>query len=181
MALRPAKTCRQINKVAWTRYSRKKPKKSFVKAMPHNSLVIYKMGKINSAYDTKIDLVCSSPIQVRDNALESARQAVNKYLEKTIPENYQLFVQVYPHNVLRENKMILGAGADRLQKGMRKAYGRAMDRAARIYARQIVFSASTMSSNLPVIKEAYRRAKAKLPGSYRLKITQAKAVEIEVN
>ncbi len=165
MGLRPAKTCRGVDKVPWSRYSKRTPRKSFVKALPHNSLLVFSMGT-KGEYNTQVDLVVKDPIQIRDNSLEAARQATNKHLEKNLAGNYSLKILVFPHNVIRENKMISGAGADRLQKGMRKAYGRPTDRAARMGTGQILFSTALDKKNLPVVKEAYRRAKGKLPGSF---------------
>ena len=173
MGLRPARTCRDLSKTPWARFSRRTPRKSFVKAMPHNSLQVYSMGNPKIPKETEMSLVASEGVQVRDNALESARQAANKYLEKLLPGAYYLVVRVFPHNVIRENKMILGAGADRLQKGMRKAYGRPMDRAARIYKNQPVFTLYTASANAESCKEAFRRAKGKLPGKFDLVIRSA--------
>ncbi len=168
MAIRPAKTCRKLNKVPWTRYSKKKPRKSYVKAMPHLSLHVYEMGVRNLPFDFTFDLVTRDDVQLRDNALEAARQAANKYLEKHILNLYFFKVRVFPHNVLRENKMIAGAGADRLQKGMRKSYGRATSRAARVKAGQAVFTIHVSKANSKHIAEAYRRATRKLSGKYRI-------------
>jgi len=62
--------------------------------------------------------------------------------------------------------MISGAGADRLQKGMRKSFGRPTDRAARFYKHQKVFILHTYKQNLPHVKVAFTRAMRKLSGSY---------------
>jgi len=167
MGLRPAKTCRTLEKTAWARYSKKKPRKSFVKAMPHLSLLVYEMGNRKQPFDYTYDLVAEYAVQLRDNSLEAARQAANKYLEKAIPNLYFFKVRVYPHNVIRENKMIAGAGADRLQKGMRKSYGRSTDRAARINRGQPVFTIHVAKENASHISEAFRRAKMKMSGSFR--------------
>ena len=153
MGLRPARTCRTLEKTAWARYSKKRPRKSYVKAMPHLSLLVYEMGNRKQHFDY---------------SLEAARQAANKYLEKVILGLFFFKVRVFPHNVIRENKMIAGAGADRLQKGMRKAYGRATDRAARINAEQPVFTIHIAKENASFIEEAYRRAKRKMSGSFRI-------------
>jgi large subunit ribosomal protein L10e len=171
MGLRPAKTCRGLGKKPFARYSKKKPRKSYVKAMPHLSLLVYEMGDRKLPYDCTLSLVAEQDVQLRDNSLEASRQAANKYLEKTIPMQYFFKVRVFPHNVLRENKMIAGAGADRLQKGMRKAYGRSTDRAARIRAGQEVFTIHVGKANVPHILEAYRRARMKMSGSFGIKQT----------
>ena len=169
MGLRPARTCRTLEKTAWTRFSKKKPRKSYVKAMPHLSLLVYEMGSRKQHFDYTYDLVADHDVQLRDNSLEAARQAANKYLEKVILNLFFFKVRVYPHNVIRENKMIAGAGADRLQKGMRQAYGRPTDRAARINAGQPVFTIHVAKENSSHIEEAYRRARRKMSGLFTVR------------
>ena len=170
MGLRPARTCRTLNKVPWTRYSKRKPAKNYIKAMPHNSVQLFVMGNPKKSYDLRMDLVADEDVQIRDCALESGRQAVNKYVETRLPGAYLLKVRVYPHNVLRENKMILGAGADRLQKGMRLAYGRPSDRAARVHANQPIFTLLIEGKNRKLANEAYRCARLKMPGKFSVRI-----------
>lgn len=172
MGLRPAHTCRDVSKVSWTRFSKKRPRKSFVKALPHNAVQIFNMGDAGKTYEMEMELISEGAIQIRDNAIEAARQAANKYLEKQIPGNYYFKVLVFPHNVIRENKMIVGAGADRLQKGMRKSFGRASDRAARIRANQKIFIIKLMKKDFEIVRDAMRRATLKLSGLYHTKITE---------
>ena len=171
MGLRPARTCRDVGKPSWSRFSKKTPRKSFVKALPHNSLMVFSMG-VGGEYELRMDLIADHPVQARDNSLESARQAANKYLEKSIPGAYSLKILVFPHNVIRENKMVSGAGADRIQKGMRLSFGRPTDRAAIISKGQKLFSAFVNEKNIPFVKEAYKRAKGKLPGSFSVIISK---------
>lgn len=170
MGIRPGRAIRDMDKVAWTRYSKSKPKKSFIKAMPHRNLNQFRMGVRKPDYDLEVQLISDQDVILRDNALESARQSANKHMEKTILGNYYMIVRPYPHHVLRENKMIAGAGADRLQKGMRKAFGRPTHRAARINKNQEVFSIYTYKNNLPIIKVALHRAIMKMSGDYRVKV-----------
>ncbi len=58
-------------------------------------------------------------------ALEAARIAANKYMVKYAgKDSFHLRVRVHPFHVLRINKMLSCAGADRLQTGMRGAFGK---------------------------------------------------------
>jgi len=172
MGLRPARTCRDVNKPAWTRYSKRKPRKSYIKAMPHNSLVHFNMGVNKNDYDVELRLVTEKAIQIRDNALESSRLAVHKYLQKTAPDDYKFKIHVFPHQIIRENKMLTGAGADRIQGGMKAPFGRPNDRAARIRKNQTVFSVKTRKKNINHVKKAYKRAMAKLSGKYRTDVIE---------
>ena len=85
--LRPARTMRTPNSQAWSRYSLKKPRKNYVRALPHTSLLVFNMGVNKDTYDLDVTLCPEQPIQLRSNALESARQVANKYLETEIPQN----------------------------------------------------------------------------------------------
>jgi large subunit ribosomal protein L10e len=172
MGLRPGRIVREINKQAWSRFSKKKPRKSFVKSMPHNAVQITSMGVQSGYYTRRIDLVATRPIQIRDNSIEAARQAANKYLEAKIPNQYHLFLRVFPHHVIRAIKMVLGAGADRIQKGMAHAWGRPSGRAARMYPGSVFLTTRVLEKDIPIVKEAYRRAKNKLSGSYAIQVVE---------
>ncbi len=168
MRIRPARATRTANSQAWARYSVKKPRKNYIKALPHTSLLIFKMGTSKEGYDITFRLNAKQRMQVRSNALEAARQAANKYLEKEAPGNYLLTVVTYPHVVLREKRMAQGAGADRISQGMSLAFGTPAAIAARIYEGQTVFELRTSSSNKGVAYEAMKRAASKLSGTYRI-------------
>lgn len=152
--------------MAWTRYSRSKPRRSYIKAMPHADLHQFRMGEMKDDFDAVVHLVSDQDIIIRDNSIESARQSTNKYLEKHMAGAYYYVVRVYPHHVIRENKMISGAGADRLQKGMRASFGRPTDRAARLSKGTEVFTLYTTKANVAHVKNAFTKAKRKLSGSY---------------
>lgn len=126
------------------------------------------MGTKKKDYDLEFELVAEHDVILRDNAIESARQSSNKYLEKIIPGNYYFIVKIYPHHVIRENKMIAGAGADRLQKGMRRSFGRPTDRAARIYKGKSLFTIYTNSANKEHIHIALERARRKISGKFNI-------------
>jgi large subunit ribosomal protein L10e len=166
---------RDANKQAWSRFSRKKPRKSFIKAMPHQDINQFRMGVPKADYTLTCKLISKQDIQIRDNALESSRQAVNKYLEKVMLGNFFFLIRVFPHQVIRENKMIAGAGADRLQKGMRQSFGRATDKAARVRANQEIFIIQAYKEKIPQIRSAIGRALKKLPGAYRLVLEESTA------
>jgi len=168
MGIRPAKSIRDADKVAWTRYSRSRPRKSFIKAMPHANLHQFRMGAMKPDFDLEVSLVSEEPVIIRDNAIESARQSSNKYLETEIAGAYYFVVRVYPHHVVRENKMISGAGADRLQKGMRRSFGRPTGKAARLKKGSKLFTVYTYKGNEKHLKKAFDRAVRKLSGKFRV-------------
>lgn len=168
MGIRPGRSIRDPDKVAWTRFSRSKPRRSYIKAMPHKDLHQFRMGVDKKDYDLAMHLRADISVILRDNAIESARMSANKVLEGMMPGNYYFVVRVYPHHVIRENKMIAGAGADRLQKGMRRAFGRPTDMAARVGKGKDLFSIYTYKANVQHVVTALQRAKRKVSGTYSI-------------
>ncbi len=175
---------RYITSQAWSRYSVKKPRKNFIKALPHTSLLIFRMGINKPDYDTLLTLDSEGYVQVRSNSLEAARQSANKHLEKELQNNYFFRVVTYPHQVIREKKRATGAGADRLSQGMSMSFGRPISVAARIHPRTSVFEIKVNGSqaSLAIAKEALKRASSKLSGNYSItvKSLKGKAAQAQV-
>ena len=167
MGLRPARTVREVKAQPWTRISRKKPRKSYVKGAPNSKVRQFNMGS-DRFYDLQIELVLEGPIQLRDNAIEAARQAINKHLEKNLQTNYFLQVLKFPHLVIREHSALGVAGADRISKGMKLSFGKPKGRMARIATGEGVFRARVDKSALSVAKVAFKRGQLKLSGHYTL-------------
>lgn len=77
-------------------------------------------------------------------------------------------MRAHPFHVIRQNKMLSCAGADRLSSGMRGSYGKPMEMAARIAIGQIIISVRAKDSNAHHVIEALRRAKFKFPGRQKI-------------
>merc|ERR1711908_113845 len=107
--------------------------------------------------------------QLSSEALEAARVACNKYMVKNAgKESFPLRIRVHPWHVLRINKMLSCAGADRLQTGMRGAFGKTYGTVARVEIGQILLSVRARDAHKAQVMEALRRAKYKFPGRQRL-------------
>jgi large subunit ribosomal protein L10e len=103
-------------------------------------------------------------MQIRHMAIESARLSANKTLEQTTGETgYYSLLRIYPHILLRENKMIATAGADRLQEGMRRAFGKAVSLAARVKHGQCIMEMHVKKEHVEMAKKALVGACVKLP------------------
>ena len=139
--------------------------KKYAPGTPNVRIARFQTGARNSDYEVKIQLVSKEKCQIRDNALEAARVGANKKMNKVVPEtNYQLSVRDSPHTIISENKMIAAAGADRLQEGMRNAYGKPMGHAARVNIGSIIYEIRTYEKHIPEAKRALKTASSKLPG-----------------
>jgi len=139
-------------------------RREYMGGVPASRITQFVLGNKKTDFPTEISLIANERCQVRHNALESARIAVNRAMEKKAgPTNYRLTIRVYPHVVLRENKQATGAGADRVSQGMRAAYGKAVGTAARVQANQVLMTLETTEQNIVHAKNALRNAGMKIP------------------
>jgi len=165
--LRPAKVYRRLRR-PYVRVSRLR-EKSYVSGVPPCRIRIFEMGNKKGNFEREVVLISKNSLQIRENALEAARTIANKFLEKNIgTENYYMKIKVYPHQVIREHALATGAGADRFQRGMSKAFGRPIGRAAQVSEGQEILIVKTNDKFIELAKEAVKRASTKLPGSYRI-------------
>ena len=142
----------------------------YMRGFPPPKITKFTMGDPTGSYEYRVLLVSKKDAQVRHNALEAVRIAVNRFLESNLgTNNYCLRILPYPHHILRENKMIFGAHADRLQDGMRKAFGKPIGTAARVKMNQSIVVASVNENGIEIAKEALKRGGAKLPMPCRIK------------
>lgn len=168
MKLRPARSVRSILSQPWARYSVKKPKKNYVKSLPHTSLTIFNMGQNRPNYDLLLTLESEQHVQLRSNSLEAARLVANKHLERELVNNYYFSLLPFPHNVIREKKRATGAGADRLSQGMSMSFGSPSSVAARVQVGQVIFKIRTMNASKDVARAALKRAASKMSGTYKI-------------
>src|SRR3990167_8787152 len=162
VGLRKGKCYRKITR-AYTRKSKVKSK-AYVKAIPQSKIVKYDMGNLKSNFDHTINLVSTQNLQIRHNALESARLVVFRRLQELGNNNFFLRLKTYPHHVLRENKMISGARADRLQTGMSHSFGKPVGLAAKLNNKSVVFSVEVNKDNVDKATIALRLAMPRIPG-----------------
>ncbi len=147
----------------YTRISKYK-KKSFVKALPKHIIVRFNMGNPKKKFKYTLDLKSKADLQIRHNAIESARQSSNRLLENTLgPNDYSLNVMIYPHHILRENPLAAGAGADRFSTGMSHSFGKPISVAAQVKKGQTLFRVSVNKGKLKTAVEALKRIQHKLP------------------
>lgn len=149
-------------------------RKEFIKGKPQTKIAKFQGGK-RGEYDYVVQLCSNEKMQIRHMAIESARLAANKTLEQTTGETgYYSVLRIYPHILLRENKMIATAGADRLQEGMRRAFGKAVSLAARVQNGQCIMEMHVKKDHLEAAKKALVGACVKLPITPSIVVTPTK-------
>lgn len=159
-----------IRACAWRRlerpYTRKSKyrSKAFVRAVPTNKVVKFEMGDLVKALPVVVQLHSDVDIQLRHNALESARKSANKLLETRLgKKGYKLKFRVYPHHILRNNPLASGAGADRMSTGMKMSFGKAVGIAAQVHKGQPIMEVCCNEKDVATAKLALTRARHKFP------------------
>ena len=151
--------------------------KKYAPGAPNPKVARFTTGKNRPDYDVKLSLVSDGRVQIRSNALEAARVAASKKVAILTEEQFCLRVVTYPFSILRENKMIATAGADRLQEGMRKAFGKPIGMAARVGIGSVILELSVMKENLDKAKLAMWAAGTKLPMKTHTEIVELQKAE----
>ena len=145
-------------------------RKQYIKGKPQIKIAKFQGGQ-KGDYDFSVQLLINEKMQITHMAIESTRLAANKTLEKTTGETgYFSKLRIYPHVLLRENKMIAAAGADRLQEGMRRAFGKAVSLAARVKRGQCIMEMQVKKEHLEAAKKALKGACVKLPGTPSIRV-----------
>ncbi len=150
-------------------------RKEYIPGVPMPKVTKWTMGNPHVDADVVLQLVALERAQVRHNALEAARIMVHKNLSADVGENNYFFViKVYPHHVLREHKFMAFAGADRLQEGMRHAFGKPVGLAARVYPGTVILEVKTKKEFVDKVKEILKIAASKMPIPCRIEIKELK-------
>ncbi len=146
----------------WTRIAIRVPRKNYIGAAPALRIRQFNMGNPKKKYTTVADLRVREGFDLRDNAIESSRMAINRYLVKELgKDGFFMKVRVYPSNILRENKLATGAGADRMSLGMSLSFGKPVGRSARLKPNQVVFSVLCTEPQKTIVKKGLMRAKSR--------------------
>ena len=185
MALRKASSYSKMKAVPYTRTSKKKGL-AYIKTVPPQAIVKFSMGN-SSAYNEgkfpyKLIMVADQAGQIRNNALEACRQFIHKELETKFLNQYVFKVVPYPHHIQRENKMLTGAGSDRMQTGMQLSFGKSVGKAALVKEGGRIFMIAVPNEKaVRLVREVFTKVRPKLPCKtkvlYELKTPETTAKE----
>ncbi len=162
VGLRKGSCYRRLER-SYTRRSKYKSS-AYIKSFPPHKISKFEMGDKHKTYKYKVSLVSRDSLQLRHNAIESARMVVNRRLQTGLGMEFFLAVNVYPHHGLRENRMLGGAHADRLQTGMAHSFGKVINSCAQVKKGKTLFTAFVNDNGLELAKEALKAANPRLPG-----------------
>ena len=159
--LRPASCHRRIKR-AYTRTSKYR-KLSYIKGAPNHKIIHFDSGNRRYEMFPKTVIIRSNAaINLRHNAIEAARIVVTRHLTRKLGKYaFGLKLRVFPHHIIRENPIAMGAGADRMSQGMRSAFGKTISRAARLKEGQDIIQIYVQEEDLKTAKEALSKASKK--------------------
>jgi len=151
-------------------------KSRYCRGVPDPKIRIYDLGKKKAHVDELpvcVHLVSLENEQLSSESLEAARICANKYFSKLAgKDSFHMRVRVHPWHVIRINKMLSCAGADRLQTGMRGAFGKPTGTVARVSIGQVLISVRCKEAHKAHIIEGLRRCKFKFPGQQKIVVSQ---------
>jgi large subunit ribosomal protein L10e len=160
--LRNANAYRRVKR-AYTRMSKYK-RKSFIKGVPGSKIHLFDMGNLQATYPLKFKLVATKEVNLRHNALEAGRIAATHCLGgKYGKKGFSLHVHAIPHQIMRENALATGAGADRMQTGMRNAFGKPIGKSCSVRKGKVIMTANVPEGGEFFAREALRKASSKFP------------------
>ena len=171
MTRKPARMYRSIEGQVYTRHE-------YMGGIPVCRVTQFDTGNLKEPFPVAMSLEGEEAAQVRDIALEAARVSAVRVLEKMAPNAYHLKVRRYPHQILREHKMAMGAGADRISDGMRRAFGKPVGHAVRSQIGETLLTIYTTVEHMDAAKEALRKASHKLPTPTRVTMIGGPAVAL---
>merc|ERR1711879_359760 len=160
------------------RYCKNKPypKSRFNRGVPDPKIRIFDLGRKKASvedFPLCVHLVSDEYEQLSSEALEAGRICANKYLVKNCGKDaFHIRMRVHPFHVVRINKMLSCAGADRLQTGMRGAFGKPQGTVARVHIGQPIMSIRSNDKNRAAVIESLRRAKFKYPGRQKIFVSK---------
>jgi large subunit ribosomal protein L10e len=160
---------RQVKSQSYTR-------REYMGGVPHSRVAQFEMGNKKGEFPVEMTLIAEGACQIKHTAMEAARIAANRYIQKRAGNlGYFLKINTYPHEVLRENKLASGAGADRISSGMRAAFGKAVGTAARVKSGQTIMTLRVNKTNFYDAKKALWKAGLKVPTVCRVEVVRGEA------
>ena len=176
--LRKANAYSKRKVTPFTRISKRR-QKSFIKTVPPQKIVKFTMGKESLIAKGKLryhlKAVAAEKVQIRHNALEACRQYINKKLDKEFGGMYVFKVIPFPHHIQRENKMLTGAGADRMQTGMQLAFGKSSGKAALMKPGSGLFFVAVQNpKGVAFVRKVFKQVKSKLPCKIKVEYEEIK-------
>ncbi len=181
MARRPWHCYKTHKRPAYQKKRSRSHRKEYVRGGPDSVLRMYDTGNRKRSLDEwelSLGVIVLKDVQLSHRTLEAIRTSLNRNLQKKLTrEAYLIRIRPHPWQMIRENKMMAFAGADRLQSGMRNSFGRVMGRAARVHAGQTIVEVFCNFVNRGIVIKSLKTAAYKLGAKNRIVVLKMKNPE----
>jgi large subunit ribosomal protein L10e len=165
----------------YTRWSKSR-KKAFVKSRPGKKVIKFDMGDIKGGHDQfplHLTLITKDTAQMRTNSIEACRITGLKRLERELGRSgFYLRIRAVPHQMIRENPLAAGAGADRLSTGMKHSFGKVIGTACQVHEGKIIFDLFMKKENELLGRDTLKRMSKKLTIRTYIQASFRKAVKL---
>lgn len=165
----------------YTRWSKSR-KKAFVKSRPGKKVIKYDMGDIKGGHDQfplHLTLVTKDTAQLRTNSIEASRITGLKRLEKALGRSGFYFrIRAVPHQMVRENPLAAGAGADRLSTGMKHSFGKIIGTSCQVHEGKVIYDLFMKKEDELLGRDTLKRMSKKLTIRTCVKAELREAVEL---
>lgn len=152
------------------------PRSKFNRGVPDTRIKMFDLGNRKAScddYPCCVHIIGLERENISSEAMEAARISINKNLLKWCgKDTFHVRVRIHPYHVLRINKMLSCAGADRLQTGMRGAWGKSYGTCARCEVNQIYMTGRCKEHDLEKMVKSFRLACYKFPGKQKVLVSQ---------
>jgi len=153
----------KLRQMAYTR-------KEYIGGAPSLKVSRFTLGKPSESFTNIYQLGAAEDGLIGHGSLEAARVAANKVLQDALGENnYFLRIIPYPHLVIRQHRFLAQAGADRLSQGMKRAFGKPTDLAAKVRIGNPIMEIRVGDVDPKIAKETFRLASSKMALRCRMK------------
>jgi len=165
----------------YTRWSKAR-KKAFVKSRPGKKVIKFDMGDIKGGHDQfpiHLTLVSKDSAQLRTNSIEASRITGLKRLERDFGRNgFYLRVRAVPHQMVRENPLAAGAGADRLSTGMKHSFGKVIGTSCLVPEGKVIYDLFVQEGQELFGRDVLKRMSKKLTVRTRIEVDYRKAIKL---
>jgi len=165
----------------YTRWSKSR-KKAFVKSRPGKKVIKFDMGDIKGGHEQfplHLTLVTRDTAQMRTNSIEASRITGLKRLERKLGRSGFYFrIRAVPHQMVRENPLAAGAGADRLSTGMKHSFGKIIGTSCQVHEGKIIYDLFMKKEDELFGRDTLKRMSKKLTIRTMVKAEFREAVEL---
>jgi large subunit ribosomal protein L10e len=149
-------------------------RKEYIGGTPQSKIRIFESGDLNLKYNYEVLLLAKNNCEIKSEALESIRLHINRNLTwKLTKSKFHFKLPIYPHQIVRRHGWLGFAGADRISKGMKLAFGKPKHRVAVVNNGQVIVNVKVISrEDAEIVRGILKGAIKKIPAKGEIVIKE---------